>query len=311
LTEKIQTSPDYGNRLGHWFFYILLRLFGPTPAYWLLAFVVPWYVFLLRKPRQQAAWYLKMRFFGERPIKRLWRTYIYIFRFGQTLIDQAAMGILGRDKFTINFPGWQDLYALSEKANGMVLLTSHVGYWKTAMSVVDDLAVPVNFLIHLEEHMEGRHFFDLAGNRKKIKVIDPTGFMGGLVEATEVLETGECVSIMGDRAFGARTIPFDFLGEPAHFPLTPYHLVTATDSELVLLLTVRTGKLAFNIDFFYLSEDEKWKSMPRKEAQKELLKRYVVELEKYTKQHPYMWFNFFNFWKKAEHATEGTEEINR
>jgi len=298
LAEKIQISPDYGNRLGHWFFYILLRFFGPMPAYWLLAFVVPWYVFLLRKPRRETSFYLKRRFSGEGSLKRLWRTYVHIYRFGQTLIDQAAMGILGREKFTIDFPGWQELYALSEKKDGMVLLTSHVGNWKTAMSVVGDLAVPVNFLIHLEEHMEGRHFFDLAGNRKNIKVIEPTGFMGGLVEATQVLESGECVSVMGDRAFGARTINCDFLGRPAAFPLTPYHLVKSTGADLVLLLTVRTGKLAFRIDFFYLSEDKNWKTMPKKQAQAELLKRYVKELEAYTKEHPYMWFNFFNFWKK-------------
>ena len=115
MAEKIQTSPDYGNRLGHWFFYILLRFFGPSPAYWLLAFVVPWYVFLLQKPRQQAAFYLKRRFPDEGSFKRLWRVYVHIYRFGQTLIDQAAMGILGREKFTIDFPGWQELYALSEK----------------------------------------------------------------------------------------------------------------------------------------------------------------------------------------------------
>lgn len=311
MAKKIKTSPDYGNKLGHWFFYILLRFFGPGPAYVFLALVVPWYVFLLRQPRHEAAYYLEMRFPGVKRIKQLWHTYVYIYQFGQTLIDQAAMGILGREKFTIDFPGWQELYALSEKKEGMVLLTSHVGNWKTAMSVVDDLAVPVNFLIHLEEHMEGRHFFDLAGSRKKIKVIDPTGFMGGLVEATEVLESGECVSIMGDRPFGARTINCDFLGKPAAFPITPYHLVSATGSDLVLLLTVRTGKLAFRIDFFYLSEDEKWKTMPKKQAQAELLKRYVKELEKYTKKHPYMWFNFFDFWKKEKLTTEATEDTEK
>ncbi len=103
---------------------------------------------------------------------------------------------------------------------------------------------------------------------------------------------------MGDRAFGARTIDCEFLGRLAAFPVTPYHLVTATGANLVLLLTVRIGKLAFRIDFFYLSEDENWKAMPKKQAQAELLKRYVEQLEAYTKEHPYMWFNFFNFWEK-------------
>ena len=296
MAEKIKNSPDYGNELGHWFFYILLRLFGPLPAYALLAFVVPWYVFLLRRPRREASFYLKRRFPRDGAFKRFLRTYVYIYRFGQTLIDQAAIGILGREKFHIEFPGWKELYALSQKKKGMVLLTSHVGNWKTAMSVVDDLAVPVHFLIHLEKHMEGRHFFDLAGKRDKIKVIDPTGFMGGLVEATRVLEKGECVSIMGDRPFGARTIETDFLGKPAAFTVTPYHLVAATGADLVLLLTVRTGKLAFRIDFFYLSKGTEWEKLPKKEAMQAMLQSYVRVLEDYTKKHPYMWFNFFDFW---------------
>ena len=299
MAPKIKESPDYGNRLGHWFFYVLLRWFGPTPAYVLLAFVVPWYVFLLRRPRQEAAHYLKKRFPGDSKLRRFWRTYTYIFRFGQTLIDQAAIGILGREKFNIEFPRWQELYDLSARKKGMVLLTSHVGYWKTAMSVVDDLAAPVNFLIHLEKHMDGRHFFDLAGNRDRFRIIDPAGFMGGLVEATQALERGEIVSIMGDRAFGARTVPCRFLGTTAQFPLTPYHLVTASDTDLVMLLTVRTGKLAFRIDFFYLSEQQNYQKLSTKEAQTELLGRYVRELEAYTKAHPYMWFNFFDFWTEA------------
>jgi len=300
LAEKIKNSPDYGNQLGHWIFYILLRWFGPSPAYVLLAFVVPWYVFLLRKPRREASFYLKRRFPQDGAFKRFLRTYVYIYRFGQTLIDQAAIGILGRERFDIAFPGWEELYELSQKKDGMVLLTSHVGNWKTAMSVVDNLAVPVNFLIHLEKHMDGRHFFDLSGERDKIKVIDPAGFMGGLVEATRVLEKGECVSIMGDRPFGARTMPCNFLGKPAQFTVTPYHLVAATGADLVLLLTVRTGKLAFRIDFFYLSKDMEWDKLPKKEALQPMLQSYVQVLEDYTKAHPYMWFNFFDFWEAGE-----------
>ena len=304
---KPHQSPKYGNKLGHQIFYCLLRWFGPNPAYILLAFVVPYYVFFLKRPRKLASFYLKRRFPEDSSLKRLFRTYYYIYQFGMVLIDQAAMGILGRKAFKIDFPGWEELLNLSKKKKGMVLITSHFGNWQTAMAAVEDLAAPVNFLIHLEEHMEGRHFFDLAGIRDKIKVIESTGFMGGLIDVIKVLEKGECVAIMGDRAWGSRTQYCNFLGKQAAFPVSPYHLVTASGADLVVLLTVRTGKLAFKIDFFYLTDDDtEWKNLSAKEAINRLLPKYVRTLEDYTKKHPFMWFNIFDFW--SEHKEDFEEE---
>ena len=294
-------SPHYGTRLGHQMFYLLLRWFGPIPAYGLLVPVVSYYVFVLRKPRKMASYYLKKKFPKDGSIRRLLRTYIYIYQFGLVLIDQAAMGVLGRESFRIDFPGWKELYNLSSKKTGMVLITSHFGNWQTAMAAVDDLAVPVNFLIHLEEHMEGRHYFDLAGIRDKIKVIDPLGFMGGLVEAKRVLEKGECVAVMGDRAWGSRTQRYEFLGDKAPFPVSPYYLAAAADAELVAFFAVRTGKLAFKIDFTLLNESgQDIQQISAKESVAQLLPRYVKTLEEHILEYPYMWFNIFDFWSEQK-----------
>lgn len=302
---KHRESPQYGTKLGHLFFYLVLKLFGAHPAYGLLHVVLPYYIFILRQPRRLVKPFLMRRFPADDAGRRLFRTYLYYYRFAQTLVDQAAIGILGRKAFKIDFPDWQKMYDLSAKKGGMVLLTSHVGMWKTAMSVVDDLAVPVNFLIRLESHMDGRHFFDLAGTRSKIKVIDPTGFMGGLVEAIKVLEKGECVSIMGDRSWGSRTKTCSFLGEQAAFPITPYYLVSATNADLVLLLTVRTGALAFRIDYFHLSGgDVDWRTISKDEAIKKLLAFYVQKLEEYVDKYPYLWFNMYDFWSATKIAAE-------
>jgi predicted LPLAT superfamily acyltransferase len=291
-------SPDYGNKLGHQIFYFVLKWFGPAPAYVMLAFVVPWYVFLLRRPRASASYYLKKRFPGESGFRRLLRTYAYIYSLGLSLIDQAAVGILGRKRFKIDFPDQQKLYELSKSGKGMVLLTSHAGNWQTAMAVVDDMAVPVNFLLRLEEHVSDRFFFNLSGNGKSIKIIDPTSFLGGLVEATKAIQKGECVSIMGDRAWGARTKACRFLGQEAAFPITPYHLVASNDAELVIVLTARTGKLAFRIDYIHYScRDADCLNKSKAEVIDILLKKYVESLENYIEKYPYQWFNFFDFWK--------------
>jgi predicted LPLAT superfamily acyltransferase len=303
--QKAFQSPQYGTKLGHQIFYFLLRFFGTGPAYGLLVFVVFYYVFLLKKPRKMASFYLKKRFPDDSSLRRLFRTYRYIYEFGLMLIDQASMGILNREAFHIDFSGWEDLYELSRQKRGLVIINSHFGNWKTAMATVDQMAVPVNFLIHLEEHMEGRHFFDLAGIRDKINVIDPLGFMGGLVEVKKVLERGECVAFMGDRSWGARTQSIKFLGEQASFPISPYYLASTTGADLIVFFAVRTGKLAFKIDFTQLNtKEEKLTDLPAQEAVDRYLPQYVKILEDHTVQYPYMWFNIYDFWQKQKKKFE-------
>ena len=293
----IPVSPRYGTRLGHWIFYFVIKWFGPIPAYFMLVFVVPYYVFILKKPRREAKYYLKKMFLRDNNFQRLLRTYQYIFNLGLCLIDQAAIGILGREKFDIDFPDQEKLYNLSKDKTGIVLLTSHVGYWQTSMAVVDDMDKTINFLMRLEDHVAERYFFNLSGNDKSIKIIDPAAFMGGLIEAAQVLQRGETVCIMGDRAWGARTQTGEFLGDKALFPVTPYHLVAANSADLVIILTARTGKLAFRIDYIhipYANADLMGKT--KQEIINILMEKYVTALESYVKKYPYMWFNFFDFW---------------
>jgi predicted LPLAT superfamily acyltransferase len=121
--------------------------------------------------------------------------------------------------------------------------------------------------------------------------------MGGLVEAHQVLAQGNILSMMGDRAWGSRVQTHSFLGEPAPFPVTPYRLAVKAGARIILLLTVRTGRLAFRIETSYLNEDqERLEKMNANEAVTLLLARYVDALEQYVEKYPYMWFNIFNFW---------------
>jgi len=184
------------------------------------------------------------------------------------------------------------LYRLSKSEKGIVLLTSHVGYWQTSMAVVDDMDKTVNFLMRLEDHVAERYFFNLSGNDKSIKIIDPMAFMGGLVEAAQVLQRGETVCIMGDRAWGARTQPCLFLGE-------------ANGADLVIILTARTGRLAFRIDYIHVPyEHEDLRNQSKQEMIDILLKKYIETLESYVKKYPYMWLNFFDFWNMNKEKFE-------
>jgi len=292
-------SPDYGGRLGHAIFHWLIRLLGVRAAYVLLAFIIPYYVIFRRSARQAAAPYLRHRFPRSSSLGRLVATIRYFYAFGRVLIDQAAMGILGPEHFTVDFPGAQALHELAQNDAGLVLLTSHVGGWQTAMAKMDALESPVHFQLQLETHTAGRHFFDLAGQSAHFHVISPSSFLGGMVELANALQAGECIAVMGDRAWGGRTRTAEFLGEPAAFPIAPYLLALAGEAELVVLLTARTGKCAFRIEHTRITALADANAMSREESIDALLRGYVRCLEDYVVRHPFMWFNLFDFWNQS------------
>jgi len=292
-------KPVYGNNLGFWFFHMLIKMAGPMPAYVLLAFILPYYLLIRGSARKSAGYYLKHRFPQYGSLRIFFSTYYYFLQFGKVLIDQACMGIIDRKKFKVDFKDEEKLRTIADSNKGMVLLTTHAGNWMTAMATMTELSVPVNLLLNVE-NSEGRHFFDLSWERNAFKFIPATGFMGGLVEATNVLNDGEIVSIMGDRKEGARVIYVEFLGEKAPFPVTPYHLSYVTGADIVVLLTARTGRLSFTIEAHCITEDIDLSEKSRDQAMKLLAEKYVTLLEKYTSRHPFMWYNFFDFWSEDD-----------
>jgi predicted LPLAT superfamily acyltransferase len=304
LAEKtLEKAPVYGSNLGFRFFHVFIKIAGPVSAYMLLALILPYYLLIRGSARRSASYYIKHRFPEYGLVRTFFSTYYYFLQFGKGLIDQACVSIIDREKFKVDFRDKEKLRNIAKAGKGMVLLTTHAGNWMTAMTAMDNMSVPVNLLLDVN-NSEGRHFFDVSGG-EKIKFIPPAGFMGGLVAATNALNEGEIVSIMGDRREGARVIYVDFLGEKAPFPVTPYHLSYATGADIVVLLTVRTGMLSFSIEAHCITEGMDLAAKGRDETMKELAEKYVALLEKYSSKHPFMWYNFFDFWNEED------EELKR
>jgi predicted LPLAT superfamily acyltransferase len=314
MTAKL-SRPDYGGNLGHAFFYVVLKLFGLRPAYFCLAFVATYYALCRPSVRQSTRPYLERRFPGQSPLRRLWVTIRYLYSFGQVLIDQAAVGILGPDRFQMDFPDEEKLKARALEGRGLLLLGSHIGPWQAAMTSFGRIPIPVHVLFRLYDHERGRHFFELAEKRPDFHILFPEDFLGGLVELTNALSSGECVVLMGDRTFGARGQRVSFLGGEATFPIAPYRLVSVTGADLVMVLTTRTGPYRYRIEQFCLTDDPPeefpdlprtpsgkpdWRALGRQRAQDILMRRYAAQLERHVAAHPFQWFNFFDFWAEEK-----------
>lgn len=292
-----QPARDYGGRLGHAIFRWVIVLFGVAPAYVLLAFIVPYYVVIRSSARRAAEPYLRHRFPADAAPRRYARTIAYFYRLGQVLIDQAAVGILGPERCRIDFPGGEGMRAMTRDKRGMVLVTTHFGCWLAAMTSMGELGVPVNFQFRREDGKRGRLFFEFNGQEDRIRFVDPDQFLGGAVELAQALGRGEIVCVMGDRVNRGRAGQAHFLGETASFPLIGYQLARTSGARVVVLLARRTGRLAWRIECQCISDGLNLDAMDRDAAIQALLHRYVALLERAVADEPYMWFNFFDFWK--------------
>ncbi len=300
---------NYGHNFGMKCFYLLLRYSGIYTAYLLLSFVILFYA--LRPGIQKSAhFYLKKRFENDNLISRYIRTIKYIFQFGLVLVDQAAVGVLGKDIISVDFPKTNELFNLSKEDKGLIILSSHIGTWKMVMAHMGYLGKTINFLLNINAKDKNQYFFDISGDKTKYNLIDPTLYMGGMIEAANALENKECMTINGDRTMQWRTGSSNFFGEKAKFPIIAQHLAYSTNSYLVMILTARTGRLSYSIEYINLTnllpKDEK---LLKNDIIQLYLDLYSENLENFLKKYPYMWFNFFDFWYKDMDESNSGENM--
>lgn len=286
---------DKLHRLGHFFFYVTLKLFGQRGAYLLADLVVGVYLLFSRRIHRVTAPYLSRRFPGEGRVKH---TFLLVRSLARSLVDRAWLGLDPDCGLTGVLEGGEKLEAALAEGRGLVGVTAHVGNWQTAFSFLGRLEVTAHVVMRYEEEAAARHFFQLKGEAPPFQIIDPTGFMGGLAEARTALEAGEIVIFMADRAEGGATVSVPFLGEAAAFPLSPFLLAATMGAPVGVMLSAKTGRLTQTMtaaDLFHPALGERG---AREEALTPYVERYVRALEGYVASHPWQWYNFYDFWQR-------------
>lgn len=281
--------------LGHGIFYLVLRITGQVGAYALLIPVVLAYCSFSRRIHRLTSPYLQRRFPKHNLIKRWQDTFRIVHSFGQILVDRAWLGLNRSARLNCSLDGWDTILGLIEQGKGLVLLTAHVGNWQVALAHLKDLPVPVHALMHYEEEVVAKHYFDLRGESCPFRIIKTDGFLGGVVEVTAAIQRGEVVTIMGDRLAGGPNTPVKFLDAQVRFPAGVYRLAAATGAPVAVLLAAKTGRQSYRLrlwDVFHPS----YHSEHRKKDMIAWTGRFSKALEAYVTEFPYQWYNFYDFW---------------
>jgi len=286
-----------GNRLGFLSFEVALRLFGRRGAYGLLRMVALYYLLFDPLVRRLALPYLSRRFPDHTGWRRVVDLYRLIYSQGTSLVDRYRM-MSTPQVFTQGVANYATVRPLVEdRANGFILLVSHVGNWQALMLALQRMNRGITLLMRPEENPVTRARLRFQDSAQPFRFVSPDTPMGGVIELTRRFREGDIIAIMGDRAYAAATLPVEFMGAPAQFPCGPFQLAAAWECPVVPMFAAKTGVDAYTVDMAGIIRVER--AGDRRENLRCAMQAYASRLQEFAERHPYQVYLFEDVWRPA------------
>jgi len=293
-----KARPEGGGLFALWLIRTIARRLGRRVARPLL-WPITGYFLLKRGPERRASRAYLSRVLGRRAGVLDGARHVHTF--AATILDRVFLlgGDLGRFDITIN--GVEDVHTLLDRGNGVLLFGSHLG----SFDVLRVLATRrPDYLI--------RVVLDKGQNPAMMKLLDalnPTSIAANVIDAAQdgpsvvmamkqSLDEGALVAMLVDRARPDEpALPAPFLGGVARFPTTPWLIAAALKVPVVLGFGLYRGGNRYDLCFeAFAPEALEVPRGTRAQALALLIRRYASRLETMTRDAPYNWFNFYDFW---------------
>ena len=232
------------------------------------------------------------------PVEEKARSFRLFVNYAQS-ITFAYAAHFGRPLPDTEFSGHEILQPLVERKQGAILLTGHMGCWQIGHYLLKsrDWLPPITMAMAEEPNRKLAAFE--AEVRARLRIVYTTSSPFASIELANVLRRGEFVGMQIDRHLGGAHAMLPFFGRPAPFPLGPASLARATRTPLVPV--------------FVLSDDDRRRcrviveepidvarSRDRDADVHAATARAVAVYESYVRRYPEQWFNFYDFWARAD-----------
>lgn len=296
--SKETTGRSIGSKLKHRFMYALIFMGGRRLAYAFLYIVAFFYSVSPAVSRKSRA-YIMHRFKPRSKREFFKHTYLLNLTFGQTLIDRAALGILGKITVRSTEKERRLCRDLCAPGKGLILLTAHCGAWHAAVNLIDFIPVKINVLYYKNPKDNDKTVAEHSGKNANFSFINPAGPLGGIMEMMAALNRGEAVCAMADRVFGdpKNAVEADFLGGKIRVPYSFYRLAAATGAPVAAVFFPRVGAGEFATwTAVHFSVPD---SGPAKDAYARFAQQFVDALNEFCIKYPYQFFNYFDLWEES------------
>ena len=236
------------------------------------------------------------RALGRRP--KVADGFRHVLSFATTIHDRVYLLNERFDLFDLEIVGEDLIRAAGVSGQGVLLMGSHHGSFEAMRALGRQRNDPVITVLMYEENARMVNATLAAINPLATQDIIPLGRMDSMLQAQEKLAAGHVVGMLADRGLGddpRRTV--DFLGAPAPFPIGPFRVAAMLRRPVLFMVGLYLGGNRYRIHFEPLADFSTVGRDQRDAAIAEAQRRYVEQLERYCRDAPYNWFNFYDFWQ--------------
>ncbi len=229
----------------------------------------------------------------KRLVRLLWRMH------GRFLLEHFRFEQMSDEKIAALVPEFAGLHHIKDalkKGRGAVILTAHIGHWELGAILLNYLGFRVNVVQLLYDSIEQNLLLDKNKELRGIKVIpsadNPLDFA---IRTYNALKNGELVAFQGDRDPERKGVKVEFFGRAAHFPPGPVILAMKSGAPLVPAFTIMG-----NGGLYHPVAEPEIELVNSGNFEKDLednMGKVAKIIEKYVRDHPEQWFNFYSFWE--------------
>ena len=306
---------------GYWHVKLMLIFFRllPPVVLRLFAFPVGFCYFLFSKAaREQSRLYLRRIAASEQSAKKR-SSLAHILSFALALVEkvEAWGGKVSFKRIHFQDDDIGGLIARLENGEGALLVSSHLGNMEFIRALAGfnrtgvSREIPVNAIVDTAVTAHFNRMLNELNPRSVTRLINARD-MGPetIITLQERIAAGELVVIAGDRTSPnaeSRSLTLDFLGGRAAFPYGPFFIAALINVPVYAVFALRQKDISLSSHYtLRIHRSPVSFDCPRGERGsriEELARWFAALLERYCKERPAQWYNFYDFWQ-----SENTEE---
>ncbi len=291
------STAERGSILGIRFMVALCGFVGRPAARFVLKFVALYYLLFATQARRASRSFLR-RFHARVTLSMIYR---HILNFAEVALDRVFLLRGQFELFEVSSNGFEHMRKLREEKRGAILLGAHLGSFEAMRLCAGKREVPINIITYRGNARMLNSVLAAVSPGAQSRFIELTpGDVNSILRVKELIEAGEMVAILGDRAeLDAKAVAVDFFGAKARFPSGLF--VLAATLRCPVYLTFSIYRSPNRYEFFCESFAEQIE-LPRGDREAALLdtvQRYAKRLEHYCRMEPGNWFNFYDFWNES------------
>lgn len=249
--------------------------------------------------------------------EKLPNVYKQILCFAITFVEKMECWVKKNPTVKVEFQEGDDVYNLIDHLNsgkGAFIVVSHLGNSEVLRNLANKNDIYLNKKIPIAVLMDLGSTSNFTNTIEKLNpgftenIIDVNNITPATIERLqEVIEQGGMVVSAGDRVAkkaDSRYIRADFLGKEAPWSYGVYLIAMLLKAPVYYLFGTRKKDVSFNRKYqVHVVKSSVETNCGRKEREtnlKNLCLEFVRELEKVCLEHPFQWYNFYNFWTEPQ-----------